>query len=284
LALALGMMGALWAYSRGGRGQDPQPRAGVKRPAVASLVPAATDLIVGMGAQDHLVAVSYYDVEREGTRGLPKVGDYQDFDWEQIARVRPDVMVVFMSPERVPAALKQRADAMNIRLVNVRTERLEEVFSELGNLGQILGERAKADQAAARLRGELHTVARRVAGEPRVPVLIVRETTLDGGVGRENFLDDALNIAGGRNVIAAKGWPVLDREQLLASRPEVVLHLLPGASEQAVKEANRAWAAMPEIPAVKNNRVYVLTEWWLLQPGMQIGKTASRFADLIHGS
>src|SRR5438477_9203291 len=44
-----------------------------KRPSVASLVPAATDLLIGMGAGDHLVAVSTWDADRPEIAGLPKV-------------------------------------------------------------------------------------------------------------------------------------------------------------------------------------------------------------------
>src|SRR5512133_3132877 len=59
---------------------------------VASTVPAATDLILGMGAGEHLVAVSKYDKDRPDVSGLPLVGDYLSTDWEMLARVRPDVL------------------------------------------------------------------------------------------------------------------------------------------------------------------------------------------------
>src|SRR4051794_27660677 len=74
---------------------------------VASLVPAATDMLVGLGARDHLVAVSNFESLAE-LKGLPRVGDYQTTDWEALARLRPDVMVIQIAPERVPAGLKRR--------------------------------------------------------------------------------------------------------------------------------------------------------------------------------
>src|ERR1700735_1713239 len=48
---------------------------------IASLVPAATDLLIGMGARDRLLAVSTYDRQRPDVAGLPRVGDYQNVDW-----------------------------------------------------------------------------------------------------------------------------------------------------------------------------------------------------------
>ena len=46
------------------------PARNKKLPAVASLSPAATDLLIGMGAGDHLVAVSNFDADRDDIRGL----------------------------------------------------------------------------------------------------------------------------------------------------------------------------------------------------------------------
>jgi iron complex transport system substrate-binding protein len=266
----------------GCEGEAPAARQ-ARRPTVASLVPAATDILVGMGAGDHLVGVSSHDVERPGTAGLPRVGDYQEFDWEKLAALKPDVMVVFMSPERMPPALRERAAELKIRLLNVQIERLEDVFAQLTKLGEVVGEQEKAAAAAEKLKAELGAVAERIGDRRRVKVLLAREPGGDGGVGRGNFLDDVLSVAGGQNVVQGAGWPMIDREQVAGMRPEVILHLLPGAKEHVVAEARRSWAAMKDVPAVSAGRVYILTEWYVLQPGTQLGRTAERFAELIHG-
>ena len=102
-----------------------------KSPRIASLVPAATDLVVGMGAIDHLVAVSNQDsVNRPEIRQFPRVGDYQTIDWEKLAELRPDVMIIFMSGSRMPTGVEQRAGDLHIKLVNVKTERLDDIFPD----------------------------------------------------------------------------------------------------------------------------------------------------------
>lgn len=264
------------------RAASPAPTAQPARPSVASLVPAATDLLIDMGAADHLVAVSNYDVPREPIRHLPRVGDYQGFDWERLSSIRPDIMIVFMAPERMPEGLKQRAAQLQIRLVNVRTERLEDVFAAMDQLGELTHEKEKAAQAAAQLRRRLEAVRQRVSGKPKVRTLVMREVSADGTVGHETFINDVLEIAGGQNVITTAGWPSIDRERLLSLKPEVVLHLLPEASEQVVQQARRTWEAMPQIPAVAGGRVHILTQWWVVQPGAQLGEMAEQFADLLH--
>ena len=251
-------------------------------PTVASLMPAATDLIIGMGAGDHLVAVSYQDADRPELAGIPRVGDYQNFDWEKISVLKPRIIITFMSPDRIPDALTQRVAQLNARLVNMRIERIADIFTEIGNLGDLLNEPAKAAQAAQSLQAQLDAVRQRAAGKSRPRVLLIRETNLQGAVGTRTFLNDALEIAGGQNAHPDVGWPNIDRETLVSLKPEVVFHLLPGASPQVVQTAESSWAQVKQIPSMRDLKVHVVTDWWVLQPGMHVAKTAAKMADLLH--
>ncbi len=266
-----------------GCGRDAAPtKTRVARPTVASFVPGATDLIVGMGAADHLVAVSNYDYRREAIAGLLRVGDYQSMDWERLATIRPDIAIVFMSPDRMPAGLAERAAALNMRLVNVRTDRLSEVYEELQRLGELIGEREKADAAAKRLRARMEAVRQRVGPRQKVRTLIVRDSGAQDSVGHDNFLNDVLEIAGGENVLSGRPWRSVDREQIMAMKPDAVIVLLPEASEQLVAEAGRVWESMPHVPAVAAGNVHVLTQWWVMQPGMHLADLAEAFEQVLH--
>ena len=70
------------------------PAAPSSKITVASLVPAATDVIVNMGAGDHLVAVSNWDPKLPALASLPRAGDYRTVDWETIAQAKPSKMIV----------------------------------------------------------------------------------------------------------------------------------------------------------------------------------------------
>src|SRR2546426_11082993 len=89
-------------------GRAMPPSRNRKTPTLASLSPAATDLLVGMGAGDHLIAVSNFDAERDETRGLDRVGDYRTQDWEKLSALRPQKMIIQMRPDRLPPGLRDR--------------------------------------------------------------------------------------------------------------------------------------------------------------------------------
>ena len=254
------------------------------KPTVASLSPAATDLLVGMGSADHLVAVSNYDAQRPEIAGLPRVGDYRTQDWEKLAALRPDKMVIQLRRDRMPAGLAERAKDLGIELVNLEIDDLDDVLAAYGVLGEAVNEPDKAKAAESDLRRQLETVAHRVKGRPKVPTLIIVEAGGRSVAGRGTFLHDMLTAAGGENVAAGmdNAWPTVDREKILELAPQAVIHLLPGASPQEVAQARRFWEAMPDLPAVKNKKVHLLTEPYVMLPGHQLGKVAEQFAMVLH--
>ncbi len=251
---------------------------------VASLVPAATDVIVQMGAADHLVAVSNWDAKLPEIDSLPRAGDYRTVDGEKIAQVKPSVMIVQFAPDKMPAGLEEKTRGMGIRLVNVRINLLNDIFKTIDQLGDTLDERAKAEAAGKKLHAELEAVRQRVSNEPPVRTLLVHSESDLSCVGGGNFMDDLLTIAGGNNVLSGgdNSFPTIDREQLVSMNPDAVILLLPGESEQVIDHAKEFWANQKAILAVKNNRVYILTESYLLLPGMSAGKIAEQLANCLH--
>ena len=251
---------------------------------VASLVPAATDLILGMNAGDHLVAVSNWDAPRDEIRNLPRVGDYRSIDWEKLTALKPNVMIVQFRPDKMPSGLAERAAELDIQLVNVKNNQLADLYETLDLLGDALHERAKSDGARSQIKGELESIHQKVASKSPARTLLLRSATDLASVGGGNFLDELLTIAGGINVLEGgdNSYPTLDRERLLALDPDVVIYLLPGASEQVVEQAKRSLAGMTQLRAVRNQRITVLTDDYLLLPGFSVGKISRRLAEEIH--
>ncbi len=252
-------------------------------PKVASLVPAATDLIVGMGAGEHLVGVSNYDdTTRDELKHLPKIGDYQTIDWERLGALRPNILIIFQSPDRIAPGIRERAANLNIQLVNVRIETIADLHSELKKIGQLLGEEEKSTAAAKKLDDELQSIRDRVDGKPKIRTLLIRDETATGTVGRNTFLSEILEAAGGENVIEATGWPAIDRERLAALNPDAIIVLLSNVPPQVQKEAAAAIARLPDLKAVKTNRVKIINVWYAQQPGLHLPDLARQFAEFLH--
>ncbi len=253
------------------------------RPTIASTVPAATDLIVGMGGRDQLVAVSTYDRNRPDVASLPKAGDYQTADWELLATLRPTVLLTAIRPDREPAGFRDHAAALHIDVQNIQVDRLDDLAPAIDRLGVALGNPAMAAVANRGIAARLAAVASRAATRPKVPALIVYSPDATAVAGPGTYLDDLLREAGGTNVLPTtmQPWPTIDRELLLSLHPAVVLQLLPDAKPQELAQARATWA---QLPSGAVGRVCTITDAYATQPGWHLPDLAEQFARCLHPS
>jgi len=245
-------------------------------------VPAATDLLIGMGLGDHLAAVSNFEPDRALTRDMPRVGDYQTTDWERLGALRPDFMIVQISPDRMPPGLLENAKRLNIRVINIKLDRLTDIFTTMTQLGDALSAPQTAMLASITLGRQVEAVRRR--STVQIPTLVAVGDSGQSLAGPGTYLDDLITISGGHNVASSLNnpYPSADRETLVALKPQVIIQLLPGGSAQLAEKSRQFWLSIPEIPAVRYGRVYVLTDADALLPGFNVGRLADEFNRLIH--
>ncbi|MCS7034124.1 MAG: ABC transporter substrate-binding protein, partial [Phycisphaerae bacterium] len=251
---------------------------------VASLSPAVTDLILGMGLGNRLVAVSNFEPPRIETDSLPRVGDYQTVDWEKLNQLRPGMVITQYHPDKIPDGFAERCRRLGIRLFNRKVDSLTDVYSVIGELGEALDAREAAAEAQRRWQLTLDEIAARVAGTLRPRTLLVIGESGLTVAGPGTFLDNLLTVAGGRNALSEGGdYVTLDRERLAALDPDVIIQLLPAASPQQVLQAKAFWERASSLRAVREGRVVQLFDADLLLPGFSCLRTAASFAKALHG-
>jgi iron complex transport system substrate-binding protein len=255
-------------------------------PRIASITPAGTDLVVGIGAGANLVAVSNYDDDREGTSNLPRIGDYNSLDWEKIASVHPTLLLLQYAQDRTPPEITQRCAALGIRCLNLKLDTLDDICNGMLQIGQAINQLSDAQKAVDAFRARLRAVEDRVSGTGLLKAVIVTDDDPISLAGPGEFLDELLTIAGGQNAAKPMGkpYPSLDREEMLALAPDVVIRLEPDGDRkpQTLEQGDRIWNSLANLPAVKNHRVYVITAWYAEMPGCRVAHLAEKFADILH--
>jgi ABC-type Fe3+-hydroxamate transport system substrate-binding protein len=254
---------------------DKKPSSAATQPAgvtVASLVPAATDLILAMGSGDRLVAVSNYDSAEITGRKLPHVGDYQTTDWETLASLRPTVMVIEMDPGRLAPGFSAKTRESGIKLVDVRLNSLDDILDGARRLGREMGDAEKGAKLADTIAARINAVRKKSAGKPPIRTLLTMDERGEHLIGVGEFLNDALVAAGGENVAASlRGpYPSADPETLAKLNPQVVIVLKPDAPADSLSKASQFWARLDASP----RRVYVLNEKYVLLPGAHVADLA----------
>jgi ABC-type hemin transport system substrate-binding protein len=260
---------------------------------VASLVPAVTNILLELDQGKKLVAVSNYDSD-ERVASLPRVGDLLTIDWEQLSASRPTHMVIQMSEEKTPPGALQRAHDLGITPIHVKIERLDDIAATIDQLEEALVQKP-AGEWKARFERELAqalaapgasrqidhaagTTTRRGASHP---TLIALSSNLTFVAGRMNYLDDVLNLAGGKNVVelGMAPYPTLDPEQLMGLRPKSIVLIMPNATEAQLAEARAAVASLQPQWGVGWESVTVLTDAYAMVPGWSVIEIARAFVE-----
>ena len=254
---------------------------------IVSLVPATTEMLFAMGAGDRLAGVSSYDRFPPEVARLPKVGGLLDPDVERLLSLKPDLVIVY----ETQTDLQRQLDRARVPMFPYVHRGLADITETMRRLGERIGMGASADAAAGRIEQRLAAIRARVAGLPRPKTLLVfgresgtlRHIDASGGYG---FLHDVLELAGGSDVLGdlQKQSVEMSAEMILTRAPEVIIELHYGDSLKPDRfdAERRVWNALPSVPAVRNNRVFLLGGDEFVVPGPRIVVAATRFAEALH--
>lgn len=272
-----------------GCGPAPAPPPAPRAIRIISLVPAATEMLFAMGAGPDVVGVSSFDRYPAEVAALPRVGALVDPDFERILTLRPTLVIVYESQEDLISRLDRASVAM-YRYRHTVEDGMGGVPRTLRALGARVGRAAEAESVAAAIERDLADVRARVGTRPRPSTALVfgrepgtlRGVYVSGGVG---FLHEMLDTAGGRNVFGDVHRENLQAstEMMLARAPDVIIELRTSAgTPEHLADELAVWNRLPGLPAVKNDRVHILTDPELSIPGPRIAEAARALLAILH--
>lgn len=248
---------------------------------VISFMPAVSDLIVAMRAQDLLIARTQYDVDPRLAH-LPSTGNALNPNLEWIASLRPDLVITW--PDQPSRSVIGGLERIGISSYAAAPETIDDILRVTRNLGVLLARESAADSLARAIRGQLDSVAAAVAGSPDVTVAFVFAAAPPMVAGPGTFVHEMIETAGGRNVFADSParWPQVTLEEVLRRDPDVLL--VNGVGEEAQFEASRI-RTLPgwrELRAVRNGRIMPVDANDFTRPGPAVGRSAARIAAFLH--
>jgi len=152
---------------------------------------------------------------------------------------------------------------------------IDAVVESIDKLGDLIDERARAQELTDELRRRIATIESRVANASRPSVLVILGTEPLITVGSGSFINDLINRAGARSISAEENadYPQYSIETVIAKRPEIIL-LQAGGNELTPR--------LSQTPAALAKRVYHIDDDLLLRPGPRIVDGLERIAARIH--
>ena len=120
-AFAILLAALTFAASCGGGARRLAPPSSARPARIISLTPSTTEILYGVGAFDRVVAVSDYCTYPPDVAKLPRVGGWNNPNMEQIASLRPD-LVIFSDAQA--QFVKDKVEAAGIKTLAVPSQTL----------------------------------------------------------------------------------------------------------------------------------------------------------------
>ncbi|MBI3303022.1 MAG: cobalamin-binding protein [Deltaproteobacteria bacterium] len=255
--------------------------AGFRPKRIVSLAPSVTETLFALGAGEQLVGIcTFCDFPHEVER-IDRIGSYLMPNVEAIVAKAPDVVIGV--PPNSPEAVEALRRA-GLRVVIVQVDTIEQIEAAMRTIAYEAGRKAEGEALLADIQRRMAAVRARLDGVPQRRVLMVVGQNPLIAVGSGIFLNELITQAHGINIAAGTNqqWPRLSLEFAVANQPDVIIDSSMGSEEKEETQLLGVWRNFPELPAVRNGRLYGRRSYTLLRPGPRLAEGFEEIARLIH--
>lgn len=253
---------------------------------IVSISPNVTEILDGIGAWSQVIAVSQFCTYPDDVKNKPRVNGWDKTNLEQLAALKPDLVI---GVDAQAPFLQDKLNSLGIRSVFLKGQKLAEIYDSIREIGRVTGHEAQAAALITKTQQEVEAVRVAVGNRERLKVLCVVDRV--PGTIRElytatrgSYLDELITIAGGESIAppTVSGWGKITKEAAVSLNPEVIIDMLQGSTGSLAEDPIAVWQELPEVRAVKNKRIYPISDQKVIHPSQFVGHTAQVFARAIH--
>jgi len=227
---------------------------------IVSLAPNLTEILFAIGLEDEIVGVTLDSDYPPDAAQMPKVGTFWQPNIEAVVAARPNLVITLGFEQQ--KNLAERLRRIGYKNLTVNIEKVSDLFDAIEKIGAATGRQPQANELISHIRTKLHQLVTLVSTESKIRVLWVVQREPLRVAGRDTFVNEMIELAGGENAIGptVHKYPPIGAEQVMACNAEVIIESAMGREdiEGQRDRALRHWSKFKYIPAVASNRVYVI--------------------------
>lgn len=243
---------------------------------IVSLNPTTTEVLFALGAGARLVGRTQYDNWPDSARFVPDLGPGIRPNIEAVLGAKPDLVLLYASQDNRAAA--QRFREAGIATAAFKVDRIEQFDALTRLLGRLIGDSARGALVADTVARTLDSARALTRGRPRPSVVIPAWDSPLLVIGGGSFMNQLVEIAGGRNVYDSMQAPSpsVAFEDIVRRDPDFVL--VGPESAQRLRGQSK-WRALR---AVRAGRMLILDTAVTMRPAVRLGEGAMSMVRLLH--
>jgi iron complex transport system substrate-binding protein len=248
---------------------------------IVSLVPSNTEILFALGLSEKVVGVTTYCDYPEEAKEKPKIGDLTG-NVEEIVALEPDLVVAkgILNDDAISKLSK-----LEIPVLCMDPESIEGVYRAIELMAEVTGTSQKGDAIIAEMKEKIDSVQQKVANIPdedRVEVFIEVGSDPLYTAGKDTFVDELVNLAGGINIADdVSGYQMYSSEAVVNKNPDVILSA--DSYYVDIQQEIKKRAGWEDIKAVQQGQVISdLDNNLLNRPGPRSGLAVELIAQALY--
>lgn len=226
---------------------------------IISTSPSNTDILVGLGLGDKIIAIDTFSSDIKGVKSDVVQLDIQNLDMEKIIELDPDILFInefnFSGEDTKYDLLKKSG----IQIVNIpAAESLQNIKDDISLISKITKTEEKGNELISDIDSAINTVKEKAShntGEVKKVYFEINSAPYFYTFGTGTYLNEIIELCGAKNIYAdQKGWLSNTEESILQANPDIILTNVSYEGYSYKEILNRKGWNM--INAVKNNKVY----------------------------
>jgi iron complex transport system substrate-binding protein len=220
---------------------------------IISLSPAITEELYLLGAEDRLVADTFYCNRPEAAKKKLKVGNLMNFNLENVLELKPDlILCTSLANRKKINKLRQ----LNINVIETQPPKsFQKICDNFIKVGKAVGKEEKAKLIAAGIRSQAENLKKITENLPKKKVFIQIGAKPLKAVNSDYHINDFIKYSGGINIFENSVLNTFSRESVLLADPDVIIIASMGFASD---EEKKTWEKYKTMKAVKNNNIFIV--------------------------
>ncbi len=239
---------------------------------IVSLAPNITEILFALGLGDKLVAVSNDSDYPPEVADINKVSAFWQPSLEPVLATKPDLVITLWFPQQKSVA--DTLKGLGYPVLVLRMETFSELYDGIKQIGIATARKEQAEKLAADIENKINKLQTKYHRDDKPKVLWVIEQEPLRVAGKNTFLNELIEAAGGQNAIGEtlQQYPSISTEEILSCGADVIIQSAMNKKdiEFQQKRAEVFWSEYKNIPAVKNEKIFILDSDEILRLGPRL--------------
>ena len=248
---------------------------------IVSLAPGITEILYALNLGDKIVGVTSFCNWPAQARKKPQVGGFINPSIETIVSLKPDLIIATADGNRRDTVRQLERIGLTVYVTNPSD--IRGILTGILHLGEITAAQKSAGALVGGLKKRLHNVTAQTHGKnkPRIFFQIGLDPVITAGGG--TLISEAIELAGGINIagLDSSRYPRYSAESIMVGSPDIIL-FAPMAGDREFAAVKNFWRKFPEIPAVKNNKIYPVETDLISRASPRIIDAIEKMALIFH--